>query len=180
MCMAPTHHLGGAWAGALYGWHVGLPLWACAWTAAAATVTAGGILSPDMDQFKGWKRINRWTPDEALGWGGPLKHRGITHWPGLPVIAAYLVHGWETASMPLWWAPLAVPLAWALIIGWTSHLALDFVWGKAWGNRGKGVPLFGWTGYVGVGLDAGGVTEWIFRILMLLAPFGVAYMAATP
>ncbi len=170
MCMGPTHRLAGAWAGALYGWQIGLPWWACAGTAAASTLTSAGALSPDVDQGKAWRTMNRWLPDELFGWGGPLKHRGITHWPGLPLAAAYGLHG-----APLW--PWLAPFLWALVIGWASHLVLDFVWGRAFGHRGKGVPLLGWTGYVGLGLDAGGVSEWFFRLGMGLAAVWVAWQA---
>jgi hypothetical protein len=113
--MAPTHRLAGTWSGALYGWHIGLPWWACVGTAAAATLTSAGILSPDADQFKGWRRVDKYAPDELLGWGGPLKHRGITHWPALPVAAAYALHA---ATLSTW----LTLLLWALIIGWVSHL----------------------------------------------------------
>jgi membrane-bound metal-dependent hydrolase YbcI (DUF457 family) len=171
--MAPTHRLAGTWSGALYGWHIGLPWWACVGTAAAATLTSAGILSPDADQFKGWRRVDKYAPDELLGWGGPLKHRGITHWPALPVAAAYALHA---ATLSTW----LTLLLWALIIGWVSHLLLDFVWGRAFGDRGRGVPLLGWTGYVGLGLDAGGVTEWLFRVGLVGAALWVGWQAVTP
>lgn len=171
MCLKTTHRLAGAWTGALYGWHTGLPMWACAATAGAATLTSAGVLSPDVDQFKAWRRVDRWTPDELFGWGGPMKHRGLTHWPGWPVLAIHLLQG-QPSSM------LSVAV-WALVLGWASHLLLDFIWGRAFGDRGCGVPLLGWTGYVGLGLDAGGKSEWVFGVVLMAVPFVLAWQAAT-
>ena len=45
------------------------------------------------DQIAEWKTVDRWVPDEWLGHDGPLQHRGITHWWGIPAAAA--VTCWE-------------------------------------------------------------------------------------
>ena len=50
---------------------------------AVAAATGGGILSPDIDNRKAAKTIDGIVPDEALGGGGPLGHRQITHWWGV-------------------------------------------------------------------------------------------------
>jgi hypothetical protein len=172
VCMAPTHRLAGAWSGALYGWHVGLPWWACVGTAAAATVTSAGILSPDADQYRGWRRVDKYTPDELLGHGGPLQHRGLTHFWGLPLAAAYGMH---SATLP---AVLTL-IFWALIVGWVSHLVLDFAVGaKGWG-RNAGIPLAPWWWHVGLGFKAGGVVEMLLGTGMCLTAAAVAWQAVT-
>jgi hypothetical protein len=54
------------------------PAWVAVGSACLASVTAGGIASPDVDQFRVWRALDRWLPDEWLGEGGPLQHRGIS------------------------------------------------------------------------------------------------------
>jgi hypothetical protein len=79
MCMRPAHQLGGFVAGAALAMYAHQPLWVAVPSAAVASLTAGGRFSPDADQYKGWKLFDKYTPDELLGRGGPLQHRGITH-----------------------------------------------------------------------------------------------------
>jgi hypothetical protein len=113
MCMAPCHHLAGFATGAALAVHAHQPVWVAVGSACLASITAGGVLSPDVDQFKLWRALDRWLPDEWLGEGGPLQHRGISHFWGLPAAAAaylYVVGG-------PWWA-------WMLLAGWVSHLVL--------------------------------------------------------
>lgn len=150
MCMRLAHQLAGFATGAALAVHAGQPPWMAGVSGAAAVVTAGGRLSPDMDQFKGWRRVDRIIPGK-----GPMQHRGITHWWGLPALAGMAL---ATAHAP--W------LVWMLLAGWASHLAADFVFGKAdrWSHRGPGIPLFPWWGHVGVGLDAGGYLERYFLV----------------
>lgn len=150
-----SHNLLGAVSGLALGTASGWPWWQTLIASGLASVTSDGPTSPDGDQYKLWKTIDRWVPDELLGKGGPLQHRGISHWWGLPVLAGLLVWlapGWVR------WALLA------LVVGWASHLVGDFVFGKRdpWSGRGPGIPTAPWWGHVGVGLKSGGrVERWL-------------------
>jgi hypothetical protein len=116
-----------------------------------AVVAALASWGPDVDQLAGWKTIDRPLPDELLGNGGPMKHRGITHfwlWPVLAGMAAYHADmgdaGW---------------VIWALIWGWTSHLIGDWLFGIS----PHGIPVLPWWCHWGLGLDSGGRFErWLF------------------
>ena len=133
-----THRLAAASASLSVSAAVGAPVWQAACAALIATATSSGWTSPDADQS--WLA---WVP------GG---HRGLTHWWGLPALAvvpALLVPP-QTA-----WA------VWALLIGWSSHLVGDFVFGR----RPRGVPMAPWWGHAGLGLDSGGgVEKWLRRL----------------
>jgi hypothetical protein len=96
-------------------------------------VTSQGWFSPDADQS--WLR------------GLPGGHRGMSHWPGWPVLAAVIMLG---AGVPV--------LAWYALVGWVSHLLADFLVGEA----PMGVPLSPFGGWR-VGL--GGLTPgtWMLR-----------------
>ncbi|NLT53619.1 MAG: hypothetical protein GXX79_03410 [Actinomycetales bacterium] len=137
------------------------PLQAGAGTVIGLAVS-GGRLSPDMDQFRGWRLADRVLPDEALGQGGPMRHRGLTHWWGLPILVAATV-------------PVVPPgyrwLVLALLAGWCSHLLGDFLFGRAdaRSGRGPGIPLAPWWGHVGLGLDTGGGLESLVRSVVLPA-----------
>ena len=138
--LGPSHRILGALAGALYGSTAGMGWRATAVAAVVATAVSNGPTSPDMDQTDGWQSVARMT--------GPLSrvfaHRHVTHWFGWPVLAWWQV----TAHLP----PIARWAAYALIVGWASHLVGDFVFGK--------LPLLPWGGpWVGLGLDTGGVIE---------------------
>ena len=131
--MGPTHRLTGAVAGAAVASWQGQPFEIIAMTAIIATATAHGWSSPDVDQTGPWVRIARAMPDVI---GRLMAHRKITHWWGLPVVA--------------WWFAMQMPEATrmpalALIIGWTSHLLGDLVFGKLpidpWGKAKVGLPL---------------------------------------
>lgn len=166
--MRITHHLFGAYAGAGVAWAVHQQPWQIVASAAAAATFAGGLLSPDVDQYKVWRRLDKWLPDEQLGHGGPLQHRGISHWWGLPALVALgLVIAQQITPSPFWW------LAWAVVVGWTSHLAGDFIFGKAspYDHRGPGIPVAPWWNHVGIGLGASGPLEGFSRGLMALGPF---------
>jgi len=148
-----THYLGGAASGLALASTLALPLPQAALSTGLAAVTAGGRFSPDMDQYKWWRTADLLLPDELLGGGGPLQHRGITHWWGLPALAAYAA--WHHAVLS-WWVG-------ALLIGWISHLVGDFVFGKKlWGQCAGGIPLLPWTEHIGLGLDSGG---WLDRFV---------------
>lgn len=127
------------------------PAWQWPITLAVAVATSAGPTSPDIDQTRAWRRADRLTPDEHLGAGGPLQHRGVTHWWALPALAALLT----LTACP----PGARWVAWAALTGWTSHLLADAVFGRPGCGRGPGIPLLGWTGHVGVGLPVGGALE---------------------
>ena len=104
-----------------------------------AVAASSGPASPDADQT--WLA---WLP------GG---HRGLTHWPGLPAAAAVYLH---VTGGP-WWA-------WGLLLGWTSHLLGDAVYGRT------GVPVVpGWR--VGVRWDCGADSdaETVGRVLLRVA-----------
>jgi hypothetical protein len=167
MCMGPAHRLGGFVGGAALATALHQPLWVAVASAGIATVTAGGRPSPDVDQFKGWRLADKLTPDELLGKGGPMQHRGITHFWGIPLAAAVAV----VVFVPGLW------IAWAALAGWASHLLLDWVFGqRAWG-RGPGIPLTGiWWGHHGLGLDAGGLVE-RFVLMPILALAGPVILA---
>lgn len=132
--------------------------------AVVTVVTAGGALSPDMDQQPWWRMFDRAVPDEVFGHGGPLQHRGITHWWGLPaslalVLAVTPAHGWA------WWACAGVAL------GWASHLLGDFVVGAGSPYRDAGIPLAPWWAHAGLGAPCGG---WVERLVGRLALPAVA------
>jgi hypothetical protein len=130
--MGPQHRVAAAAAWLATATHLGVG----GWQLAAGTVIAGaaghGILSPDVDQ--------RGLLADVI----PGGHRGITHWWPIPVA--------------MWWAVLAVAIAWA------SHIAADAIFGA--------VPLTprlrgGWV-HSGIGLRTGGFTErWVARWVLL-------------
>jgi hypothetical protein len=159
MCMAPAHHLAGFATGAALAVSTHQPAWVAVTSASLASLTAGGITSPDVDQYRAWRTLDRWLPDELLGEGGPLQHRGLSHWWGLPAAvgaALYLSGG-------PWWA-------WMLLAGWVSHLVADFVFGRGWGGREAGIPAWPWWGHIGLGGDAGGLLErWILVPVLTVA-----------
>jgi len=110
----------------------GWPLLQTAGAVAVAGITAHGRTSPDVDQFDIWRHwLGRLFPK---GW---REHRGTTHWWGWQALgAALLACGWLAARTyapawaPWWWLPGAV------LVGWTSHLVGDALFGL-----GKGIPL---------------------------------------
>jgi len=100
----------------------------CLALAAVSTSTAGGQLSADMDQYRVWRTVNRWVPDEWLGGGGPLAHRGLTHWVAWPAIMAFgwwLALGMVPVLHVVWW------LGYGVAIGWASHVIMDALYGHA-------------------------------------------------
>jgi len=120
----------------------------------------GGRTSPDIDQHGLWGLVDRFLPDEWLGNNGPLQHRGIAHWWGLPVAA--LLASWSLLP------PGRVWIAYALLAGWASHLAGDYLFGRSGAGRGPGIPFAPWWNHRGIGLAVGGVLE---RATIALLPF---------
>lgn len=173
--MAVTHRALGFVAGAAYGHAVGLPWPLVTVAGALATVTSAGRLSPDADQYRGWRLADKVTPDELLGRGGPMQHRGITHWWALPAAASAALAAGMIATAGGWvWLALG-----ALLAGWWSHLAGDLVFGRAdaYSGRGPGVPVLPWWAHLGVGLKCGGLLERATGAL--LVPAGLWLVAAS-
>ena len=126
-------------------------------------MTAAGPLSPDLDQYGPWRAADRVLPDEGLGHGGPMRHRGITPWWGIPAALAPM-----TLLAPADWRWVM----WALLAGWVSHLLGDLAFGRASRGRGPGIPVAPWWGHVGLGLDCGGAVEAAVRALVLPVALG--------
>jgi len=137
----------------------------------ASTATAGGVLSPDVDQYRAWHLIDHLLPDEWLGHGGPMRHRGITHFWGLPAAAAAGLWLSRTAMPALvWW------LAAGIVLGWAAHVAGDAVVGARSEFRRAGVPVAPWWWHVGLGARCGGLVEDTLRWLIL--PAVIVWQAA--
>lgn len=164
-----THNLLGAASGLGLGLALGWPWWQTLASAGLASITSDGPTSPDADQFGWWKRIDRWVPDELLGKGGPMRHRGLSHFWGLPVLAALFVY---FRIDPHWqW------IGWGLVVGWSSHLVGDFVFGAASQYRGAGIPWWPWWGHEGVGLKSGGrIERFVAAPLIVLGMLWMAWV----
>jgi len=132
-----THRLLAASSSLAISTATGAPAWQAGGAALISTATAAGWTSPDADQS--W-----------LGWL-PGGHRGLSHWWGLPAVAALATS--NLAPAPVAW------VAWALILGWTSHLVGDFVFGI----RPPGIPTMPWWAHVGLRFDSGGTLERVLR-----------------
>lgn len=143
------------------------PVWQYPLTIGLAIATSAGPTSPDVDQTRAWRRLDRWIPDEALGDGGPLQHRGITHSWLLPLLALIATHVLVPADTR--W------IAHAALVGWTSHLVADLVFGREGAGRGPGIPLLGWTRHIGCGLPVGGLLE--RAVTAIAVPATVAVLA---
>lgn len=139
--MGPTHRVLGALCGATVASATGQPWQMVAMTALVATATAHGSLSPDMDQTEPWEDVRKLLPSPI---DRVMNHRGITHWWGVPVLAwTGMFHLPADAQWP----------AFALLIGWVSHLLGDLIFGQ--------LPLLPWGGRpcLGFGLDTDGFLE---------------------
>jgi membrane-bound metal-dependent hydrolase YbcI (DUF457 family) len=111
----------------------GAPWWQTLTAIPVAMAFSSGWVSPDGDQS--W-----------LSWA-PGGHRGLTHWWLLPVLAAAVAHRADLGDVG--W------LVWAAIIGWSSHLLGDFIFGE----RPAGIPLAPWWWHIGLELNSGGRIE---------------------
>jgi hypothetical protein len=146
--LGPTHRLAGALAGAGYATLTGQRPSVVAMTALVATATSNGPASPDGDQTDTWRAATRALPSWAR------RHRGITHWWGIPALA------W--AAVPQL-DPLVQWAAYALIVGWASHIAGDAIFGRIPID-----PTGRWQ--AGLGLDTGGILENGGRVLGIRIP----------
>jgi LexA-binding, inner membrane-associated putative hydrolase len=159
------HVLVGAAAGLGYAAMHGMPGWQCLVSAGLAGV-AGPL--PDIDNHRWWKRLDRVLPDEWLGHGGPLQHRGLTHWWALPAVAWVAVAQGQPGA---WWL-------FAVLAGWFSHLAGDLLFGEAdrYAHRGAGIAVGPWFWYVGLGLKSGGLSEGVLAPVIAMAATGWAML----
>jgi hypothetical protein len=128
-----THRLFAASTSLAVSTALGQPVWQTAAAAVIATASSAGWTSPDADQS--W-----------LSWA-PGGHRGLTHWWVLPALGA-VATAWFVPPEAAW-------ALWALLLGWSSHLLGDFLFGE----RPPGIPVGPWWGYVGIRLDSGGGLE---------------------
>lgn len=143
---------------------------------ATSTLTAAGSASPDLERHGGWRAVDRLLADEKLGHVGPLGDCGLTHWWGLPAVAAVIY----SVAAATGHAPSGL-LRWLLVgawAGWCSHLACDFVVGahNPQERRGGGIPLAPWWWHVSLGFACGGVVEQALRWVVL--PLVCAWQAA--
>jgi hypothetical protein len=161
--MGAGHRSGGVIAGLAFGMAAGLnPVQTLACAGIGSVFAAGRWFSPDVDQHPLWRIVDELIPDELLdrrripGWspgkGGPLQHRGCSHWWGWHVMWTALIVAWWP---PYWWALQAV------VVAWVSHLILDFCWGMGHAESGRrgGIPIMPWWGHVGIEWDVGGAWE---------------------
>lgn len=162
MCMGPTHAAMGAHAALVVGLLAHQSPSVVAASMVIACATAGGTaFSPDLDQSAWWRALRRYNDDR-----GPMRHRGITHWPGLLPIGAVLILIYVPASAQ--WA------AGAVLTGWASHMFWDAIFGKAYMNkitgaviRGRGIPWAPWWAHHGLGLKVNGRGE---KVLLWASP----------
>ncbi len=120
--------------------------WSMPVALAGAAIAAVTAPLPDVDQRGWWKR--------SLGQFRAFAHRRLTHWWGLPTAGAVLAYDLPTEVR---W------IAAAMLIGWSSHLLGDWVFGKrgpaCTGWRRAGIPIAPWWAYHGLGVKAGGKCE---------------------
>jgi hypothetical protein len=145
--MGETHRVFAATAAMSLAIHQGTSWWMAGASTALAVAVTSGPMSPDVDQYRPWRCFDSYVPDEALGAGGPLKHRGITHWWGLPLLAWLAISHWGTGNMT--W------IGYSLVYGWAAHLAADFVFGR--------IPMVLWFMPIGIELKTGGKVEALLR-----------------
>ena len=113
-----AHRMFGFIAGAGVTYLAGRPGWECLTAGVIAAVPAGGrTFSPDMDQTGVYRFF---MPKRLEG------HRYVTHmwrWPIIALTASFAVYTFM--HQPWWILPI---VAW--LIGWTSHLVADGVFGR--------------------------------------------------
>lgn len=145
------HQLLGAASGALYAQVGGLSLIP---TLAATAVAAFVAPLPDIDQRGWWKSLATHVP----GMSSAMKHRGITHWPGIAVIL----------TIGTVFLPVAQSIAWVVVAGYWSHLVGDFCIGARSRYRGPGIPFLMWKGHHGLGFRNEGIADQVITYLSVL------------
>lgn len=151
--MKGTHHrivAAAAWPALASLTHV--PHWQAVVGILPAVAFSAGVSSPDVDNTRLWKRLDRWIPDELLGAGGPLGHRELIHWWGLPALLAFF----------LWKADLGAAefVLWAACVGWGSHVVADAGFGMGGYSIREGVPVFPWgQTRIGLGFRSDGIAS---------------------
>lgn len=172
----PGHYALGASAGIVYAQLAPVTWWqGILAIPVAAGVAHGRGVSPDVDQSGIWRGVDWAAPDEALGGGGPMQHRGISHWWGVYAVLTWL--WWTTCPRDLAFG-LLFAITGAVLAGWWSHLLGDFIVGAAGAGRGPGIPLFPWWCHIGLGRKCGGWTESALTITIPAAAAGWTAWAA--
>jgi hypothetical protein len=129
-----------------------VPHWQVALGVIPAVAFSAGITSPDVDNARTWKKLDKWIPDEMLGAGGPLGHRELVHWWGIPALAALF----------LWWKDLgpAEFALWAAVVGWGSHDAMDAPFGQGGYSIRPGIPVLPWGPWrISLGFKSDGIAS---------------------
>jgi len=123
----------------------GAPMWQVAAAAPVAIAFSAGWTSPDVDNTWLLRKLTRFIPGR---WDARIfGHRRTLHWWGWPALIAHLA---ATADLGVvGWA------VWAALLGWTSHLVGDFIFGE----EPPGIPLAPWWWHIGLHLDSGGRIE---------------------
>lgn len=144
-----AHQLLGAATGAVYA-----SVTQSNWNTALLTVAVSSVIAPlpDCDQRTWWRRLHQAVPDSLRRHGGPLRHRGITHWPGTALLLYSVL--WIADYMLSGYLPVT-----ALILGWCSHLLGDFCIGARSRYRGPGIPFAPWWHHRGVGAANGSLLD---------------------
>jgi hypothetical protein len=132
-----------------------------------AVAFSAGPTSPDLDDTRTWKKLDRWIPDEWLGEGGPMQHRGLLHWWGIPALVGLLIY-LVAMGTPITWA------AWAVVVGWGSHIVADGVFGQCGFGTRRGVPLGPWWAHVGLGFKSNGFVQ---HVVILPVSAGIVWWA---
>jgi hypothetical protein len=145
------HQVLGATAGALYAQVSGLSLIP---TLAATGVAALVAPLPDVDQRRWWKYLATYLP----GADSVMKHRGITHWPGIAVVLTVVAV----------FLPVAQGIAWVVAAGYWSHLVGDFCIGARSRYRGPGIPFLCWRGHHGLGFHNTGIADQVITAMSAL------------
>jgi hypothetical protein len=176
--MGPGHYALGACFGMAYVQVAGLDVFDAILVVPVSAFFSHGCVSPDLDNTRFWQALDRRIPDEQLGEQGPMRHRGILHAWELH-LALSLTLATYAAVTDAWWPVVGG----AVLAGWWSHLAGDFIVGARSKSRGPGIPLVLWWCHVGLGFKCNGLVErslvWLLPLVVL--PWQAAwYLTGTP